>query len=181
MGYYVESIDSSFFLHRDHFEDVYKKMCELNNYDELKRGGCGPNAEWDKTKDKYNPNKWFSWMPHDYPDTTEYLFDVLNLIGFDWKLDDDGNMIDLYYPQNKTGNEDYFLSCFAGYVKDSSFIVFKGEEYEDYYRFIFKNGKMYREEGVISIKFGNPELYKFGKPSARDIYLANYSKSLGLS
>lgn len=180
MGYYVESMDCSMFLSKDHFDDVYKKMCELNDYDDLKRGGRGPDADWDKSQDRYNPNKWFSWMPHNYPEITENIFDVLQLVGFDWTLDADGNMTNLFYPMNKTGNEDYFLSCFAGFIEDDSCILFKGEEYDDYYRFTFRDGVMVKEQGVINLEFKDPETYNFGKMHSRDVYLADYAKSLGI-
>jgi hypothetical protein len=39
MGYYIGTEDVNIFLDKKHFDDVYKRMCEINDYDDLKRGG----------------------------------------------------------------------------------------------------------------------------------------------
>lgn len=170
MGYYVRTIDSKVFLDKKHFDDVYKKLCELNDYDDLKRGGShGGNQEID-TSDRYNKTKWFSWMDYNYPQTCENMHAILTQVGFDCEYDDQGNLVELDYPDNKTGNEDYFLCCLAGYIQDGSFITFKGEEDDDYYRFIFEDGYMYRQYGKVEIVYDKGDKYEFGKLSVQDSY-----------
>ena len=172
MGYYVRSIHSNFFMDKVHFDAAYKKLCELNDYDELKRGGqFGSGIK--EENDKYNKNKWFSWMDYNYPETCPDMFSVLSQVGFGFDHDDEGNLVSLYYDDNKTGNEDYFLCALAPFVKDGSFIVFKGEEDDDYFRYIFKDGYMYLERGQTEITWVSPSKYEFGKLSETDLYLKN--------
>lgn len=168
MGYYTSTNDVNIFLDKKHFEDVYKKMCELNDYHDLKRGGSfGVNND-QVEGERYPSNKWFSWMPHNYPETLLSMDAILAELGFDTEYDKDGNLIYLSY-NNKTGNEDYFLQCFAGYIKDGSYIGFKGEEDEDYYRFVFEDGKMLMQRGEVSIRYETDEVYEFGKMNANDV------------
>lgn len=168
MGYYVSTIDNDFFLDKDHFDDVYKKMCELNDYNDLKRGGSyGSNQDIDTT-DRYPKNRWFSWMEYNYPEIYKDLFGILQSLGFEYSLDEQGNMNGISYPYNKTGNEEYFLCCFAGFVKDGSYLEFEGEDYS-HWKYVFKNGKMIRYDGETIIKYEDAEVYEFGKPTQADI------------
>lgn len=171
MGYYVRTIDSKIFLDKKHFDDVYKKLCQLNDYDELKRGGSFGSNEDSNSNDRYNRSKWFSWMDYNYPETCKDMHEVLTQVGFNCEYDDDGNLVMLDYDENKTGNEDYFLCCLAGFIEDGSYLIFKGEEDDDYYRFTFQDGYMYHERGKIEIVWENPSQYEFGKLSSEDAYI----------
>lgn len=171
MGYYVQSIDNDFFLDKKYFDDVYNKMCELNDYHDLKRGGSfGSNTD-PIEGERYPRNKWFSWMDYNYPETCDDLFEILTRVGFEWAIDDDGNMYNLRYAYEKTGSEDYFLTCFAPFVRDGSFIEFQGEDY-DHWKYVFENGKMTYYKGRVEVIYEAVETYEFGKLSQDDIALA---------
>lgn len=150
MGYYVQTIDSNILIKKEDFVSIYNKMCELNDHDELKRGGGGSLDE--SYKGKYNPTKWFSWMDFNYPETCPDLQHILMQIGFEISYDSDGNIVDLSY-DNKTGNEEYFLACFAGFVPDGSYIEFLGEETNDYYRFYYVNNKCLFQRADTTISY----------------------------
>lgn len=179
MGYYVMTTDVDIFLHKKYFHDVYKKMCKLNDYDELKRGGTHPRNEEYTTR--YNPNVWFSWMEYNYPETCKDMFEILTQVGFSWALDDDGNLVDLRYENNKTGNEDYFLMCFAEYINDGSYITFQGEENYDTYRYVYDSGKMHYYIGEIDIRWIHRDVYDFGKLSKSDQELKQLSEAFKAS
>jgi hypothetical protein len=104
---------------------------------------------------------------------------ILEALGIEIYYDNDGNLIGLLY-NDKTGSEDYFFSCFAGFVKDESYICMKGEENEDYYRYIFKGGKMYLQRAEVIVKYDeeNEEVYEFGKMSVSDTALAKWKEDL---
>jgi hypothetical protein len=177
MGYYVSTTEVNFFLAKEHFNSVYQKMCELNNYDDLKRGGSyGANTD-PVEGDKYPRNKWFSWMSPNYPDTCKDMFEILQELGFEWELDQEGNITRIEYPYNKTGSEEYFLCCFAGYAKDGSYLEFRGEEGDTYWRYVFTNGVMFRQDGEISINYNHAEVYEFGKPTQADIDFIEWKKN----
>lgn len=181
MGYYVNLEDSNIFVDKKHFDAIYQKMCELNDYDDLKRGGSYGSNNVNVEGERYPRDKWFSWMEHNYPETCKDMFDILRALDFDWFLDTDGNLISLNY-YNKTGNEDYFLQCFAGYTRDGDYLTFKGEENDHYYRFVFYDGAMSRWDGEIKINWKPVEVYEFGKLSADDkatkLYMEEYRKKL---
>lgn len=145
MGYYVETVGCNFRLPKDKFELAYKAMCELNDHDELKRGGHYPaNENW---KGRYNPNKWFSWMPYNYPETTSNVIEILELLGFELAYDDNGDLIHLSY-YNKTGSEDLFLESIAPFVEEGSSIDWRGED-GDYWKWYFSNGEMLFKKGSV--------------------------------
>jgi hypothetical protein len=177
MGYYTSIEYTNIFLDKKHFEDVYNKMCKLNDYDELKSGGMFGSVKPDQEKSKYNPTKWFSWMDYNYPETCKDMNEILEALGFDVLYDNEGNLIGLSY-YNKTGSEDYFMSCFAGFVKDESVIDWKGEENEDYYRYFFKDGKMIVQRAVVTLDYtkDEPEVYEFGKMSKSDLAMEEWRK-----
>lgn len=166
MGYYITINNTNILVMKEDFQNIYKKMCELNNYDELKRGGGYGKLE-EQGESKWNPNKWFSWMPYNYPDLYSTMEKILEEVGFELYLDKDGNLTGMGY-HNKSGNEDYFLSCFAGYVKDNSYIEFKGEGDDDYYRYVFKDNKMTMQRGEISIAWKHEHTYEYGEMSGED-------------
>lgn len=150
MGYYVDIVDHDIHIKKENFEAIYKLMCELNDHDELKRGGTHPRNE--KYTTRYNPNVWFSWMDYNYPETCSNLEEILGQIGFDINKNNDGDIIGLGY-SNKVGNEDYFLACFAGFVPDGSYIEFSGEETEDFYRYYYTDGKCFYQKGSMVISY----------------------------
>ena len=39
MGYYIEIVNSTAKIKKEHLEKAYEVACELNNHDELKTGG----------------------------------------------------------------------------------------------------------------------------------------------
>lgn len=149
MGYYVNTEEVDILIKKEDFDAIYNRMCQLNDHDELKRGGSSPQKDYTT---RYNPNKWFSWMDYNYPETCSNLQEILQQIGFEIHYDDDGNICNLWY-SNKTGNEEYFLACFAGYTPDGSYIEFHGEENEDYYRFYYTDGKCFFQRANVNIVF----------------------------
>jgi hypothetical protein len=56
----------------------------------------------------------------------------------------------------------------------------KGEESEDYYRYIFKDGKMIHQSADVLITYNeaDEEVYEFGKPSSSDLHMIEWRKNL---
>lgn len=147
MGYYVETIGCEFLLKKENFQKAYQAMCELNNHDDLKRGGKFPSEEnWEG---KYNPNKWFSWMPYNYPETTMTMEEILNLLGFEnLSYNDNGDLVYLSY-YSKIGDEEEFFRAIAPLIEDGSYIDWRGEDGE-YLRWYFSDGQMTFKNGHIT-------------------------------
>jgi hypothetical protein len=112
MGYYVNITHSDFRIPAKNVQKAYKRLCDLNKYDDIKRGGSyGGDTDGRKPRPEgldYHPGKWFSWMYPDYPNHCENLADIFQELGFQLIIEDDGSIILDNY-DNKAGQEDIFL------------------------------------------------------------------------
>lgn len=136
MGYYVNTTGNDFIIPKENFEAAYKAMCDINQYDELKRGGGGGE-------------KWFSWMRPNYPEVCKTIFDILDELGFDyWTDDTTGDITGVSY-DNKMGNEDIFFCAIAPFVKEGSYINWNGEDHEQW-QWLFTKGRMYFVPAVLT-------------------------------
>lgn len=127
MGYYVNISESSIFIKKENFELCYEAMCALNNDNDIKRGGAFgkdiqyvENNEWDQ-------NKWFSWMDWNYPETCKTFVDILDALGFEYNLDEEGNLVYLTY-SSKIGQEDLFFKAIAPFINKGSYVNWMGED-----------------------------------------------------
>lgn len=184
MGYYVNTEDVNILIKKEDFDAVYKIMCELNDHDELKRGGSYGGNNDQQPGDRYSRNKWFSWMDWNYPETCSNLQEVLNQVGFEVSYNDNGDINRLSY-SNKTGNEDYFLACLSGYTPDGSYIEFNGEESNDYFRYLYVDGKCIFQRANVIIDYDNPHYEEVFIPlqitqqdKIHNEWMENYRKQL---
>jgi len=106
MGYYVQIESSTFMLKKEDYEEAYKAMCALNQFDRVKRGG---SMYYDEDTGDKKENKWFSWMLPNYPDVHNTAIDILTELGFEINTSETGLEIGGY--DNKTGQEDLFLEA----------------------------------------------------------------------
>lgn len=129
MGYYVETIESDFRLSRENYDAAFQSLCELNARDDLKTGGHYPSnlKRPDGSQSRGNPNKWFAWMDWNYDETCHSVAEVLREAGFELEEDERG-ICELWYPYQKSGQEEFFLGAVAPYVEAGSRIVFEGED-----------------------------------------------------
>ena len=128
MGYNITMTDGNVIIPGKHLDAAYAACVELNNNDALKSGGRYPAQEWDRSTEKWNPNRWFSWMPHDWPDKYKTLRAVFEALGFmvEGSPEDGGIMLVGY--DSKSGDEEVFLRAIAPYVLPSCYIDWHGED-----------------------------------------------------
>lgn len=152
MGYYVYTQEMSLQIKKDHFDNCYKAMCKLNDYDELKRGGTfSPNGNERPEGCDYNPTKWFSWLAPNYPEINKTFIDILNDLGFgDIEYDDEGNLIKFNY-DSKIGQEDLFFNAIAEFITKGSYINWHGEDNE-LWQWYFNGETMETKYAVIEYK-----------------------------
>lgn len=137
MGCYVKIIKSDFTIKKEDFDRAYEIVCNLNRRDDLKTGGAYGGTPTPKPADSKscscNPDRWFAWMPWNYDETCNSLPEVLEEIGFGFGIDynDDGDIVGLTY-DGKTGDEDVFLDALRPIIKEGSYIVWEGEEGEEW-------------------------------------------------
>lgn len=138
MGYYVNIMEADFLIPTEHLDAAYRAMCDLNARDDLKTGGS-----WSGGK---QTEKWFAWMPSDYPSVCPDAASIFEELGFDVDVSKDGLRINYY--GNKTGAEEHFLNAVAPYVVSGSYIRWKGED-GALWSNNFVNGKMISKDATI--------------------------------
>ena len=154
MGYYVNITNQNIFVPKENFDAAYKAMCALNDRDDLKSGGSwgGDGITSDSPRPEgmtYHPAKWFSWMPANYPAVCKDFLSILKELGFEYDLDDSGNLGLVHY-DNKTGAEGHFFEAIAPFVQDGSFIEWRGEDGGEY-RWLFTNGTCSEQTVVTKV------------------------------
>jgi len=128
MGYYVNISESSLLIKKENFESCYEAMCDLNNNNSIKNGGAyGVDIQYVEGN-KWDKNKWFSWMDWNYPETCKTFIDILEKLGFEYfKFDEQGNLVELNYG-SKIGQEQLFFEAIAPYIGKGSYINWVGED-----------------------------------------------------
>lgn len=119
MGYYVNTTDGQVTIPANNLPEAYKRLCDLNKRDDLKRGGS-----WSGGK---QTELWFSWCYPDYPDRCEDTQAIFQMLGFETLTEGDGSLM-LYAYDGKTGQEDLFLDAISDLCTDGSYFVWRGED-----------------------------------------------------
>jgi hypothetical protein len=141
MGYYTEIRDSDAVLPASNLAEAYKRLCDLNQRDELKSGGSYSKGE--------QTQRWFAWMKADYPDHHSNAKSILEEVGYGVEELENGDLVVNYY-SNKTGCEDTFIWAISDLFKAHSHMVWMGED-GDYYRWEFGGGdKMISQTGRLT-------------------------------
>jgi hypothetical protein len=146
MGYYTQTTDSHIEIPEKNLDAAYAALCELNNHNELKRGGSYPGLT-DAPEDKPRKDKWFSWMDWNYHETCKSVKEILEALGFECEQSD--GTLNVYGYDNKTGDENVFFHTLAPFIPDGQYIEWRGED-GYMYRWEFENGKMLEKEAVIT-------------------------------
>lgn len=150
MGYYVSITSTNWLLpivNESAALDALKKLNSSEN-DHLKRGGRWGGGVAGKTE------SWFSWMPSDYDKTVKSVAEVLDMLGFETKVDPEGTRIVGY--DSKTGQEELFLATIAHFVEPGSAIDWRGED-DAIWRYSFDGTRMQVLEGRLTYSFGEEE------------------------
>ena len=163
MGYYVNTRDVNFRIPANKSEDAYRAVCALNERNDIKTGGAYPRTN---TETGPNPDVWFAWMDWNYPETCPDLRAVLDQIGYDTWVDEDGSLVILGY-NSKTGAEDVFLSALAPFAVAEGpathpFVDWEGEDGERW-RNVVHEGRLYCQNLAV-VAVGDPVLYEPRRP-----------------
>lgn len=121
MGYYVRLTDSEVTLKNEHLPEILQRWKDLNKPENnhLKHGGSwdgGKQTQW-----------WFSWMDADYDKTVNSAEEVLEMLGFEYDVTDEGNVHITNY-DSKTGSEDLFMKTIADLIEPGSTMLWHGED-----------------------------------------------------
>jgi hypothetical protein len=120
MGYNVSTTETNWTIPADKVEDAYKAVCALNHDPNARKGG----GSWGGGQ---RIEVWFSWMSANYDTECKDLCEVMEMVGFDCGLEEDGTFYLGWY-DSKTGDEDQFLAALAPFSTEGSYLVWQGED-----------------------------------------------------
>jgi len=140
MGYYVLIEDSNLTIRAENLDGAFEAMKALNSRDDLKHGGAWSGGKQTAT--------WFSWMDADYDKTSRDAAHILEQLGFEFSIDDEGDLSITGY-DNKIGSEEHFLHAIAPFVESGSMIIWRGED-EERIMDLFLDGSHQRNYGMES-------------------------------
>ena len=148
MGYYVYIEESTFTIPAENLPAAYEAMCQLNFTvrNSEKSGWSSPARD---NAPEYGPYKscWFSWMSWNYHEECKTAEEILNQVGFDTMINENGDL-HIYGYDSKTGQEELFLKAISTLSK--GYLVWRGEEGEVW-------GETYGGEEVIVKSQGSPD------------------------
>ena len=121
MGYYVNIQESNFVIPAHNLEKALERFKALNHDPNAIKGG----GSWSGGQTE----AWFSWMPADYDQTVSSAQEVLELLGFDCMIQEDGGL-NVYGYDSKIGDEEQFLNSIRDLVDVSCYITWRGEDGE---------------------------------------------------
>lgn len=116
MGYYVEQVDSDFFVPVNAISSLIETVHKL--------------AE----------SGQYSWVRDSYLDSNDVV-DIFRCWRWDIDLDKHGNIEGIHFHGEKLGDDEVFFKAIAPFVKEGSFIEMCGEDHA-MWRWKFSDGKL---------------------------------------
>jgi hypothetical protein len=148
MGYNVEIEKSSLTIPASQKGNVLKAWKEMNSPANNYRKHGGSFSGGGKNE------HWYSWMPVDYDQTVQSVEDVLDLLGFDYTILDNGDTLITGYC-SKTGQEEEFFEEVRQYIHGSvSWIGEEGDLFKWYYPQTLDHGTIIEGE-VVTKQIGH--------------------------
>lgn len=145
MGYYISLINSDFFIAVDDKEAALNAMYDMwlpEKNAKMSGGSFGGGTEV----------KWYSWMNNSAEDfrnrNIESLEKALGEWGYYPETDEAGNITDLYFDGGKMGDEDQMFEAIAPFVRQGSYLDFRGEE-DAVWRWEFTGQSMIEKSGRV--------------------------------
>lgn len=153
MGYYVNG-NGKFSIKTNDMDAAYKALCDLNQRDDIKRGGSYGGGGIDQGSPRpdglnYHPARWFSWMDADYPSKLGDLDAILSCLGFEFTISEEGGVrtYTTWY-DSKIGQEDEFFSVLAPFITAGE-IYWRGED-GNQWKWLFTDGALRWFDGEIT-------------------------------
>jgi len=84
------------------------------------------------------------------PDRELSRDEILDNLEWRYSFDGDGSLSSLYHPDDSKDLNEEELEAIAPFVNDDSFIEAGGEDFDDLFRYVFRDGKMRKVHAVIS-------------------------------
>jgi hypothetical protein len=145
MGYYISNINSEFKMKAENKEKALaaiKKLFDPETINANARGGRWGDGE--------KQASWYSWVDTEKSLACETVEDAIGEWGWETRTDEEtGDIIDMYFPENKMGQEEYLFQAIAPFVEEGSYFHMVGED-DSQWRWYF-NGKDLEEQYIQEI------------------------------
>ena len=118
MGYYMDQMDSKFFVAAEHILAMVTAIHALASRHELMGGASYQNGEI--------VSRHFSWVNNDFVD----CHDVKELFRkWGWSIElKDKNIVSIFFEGDKMGDDEVLMQAIAPYVEAGSYIEMRGED-----------------------------------------------------
>lgn len=128
MGYYVNSMESSFMLKKENVDKAWDALKKL--FDEIPRIG---------------------WASQKVINESTSFEEAMEECGWTIEQNENGDYDSIYFSDEKYGDNEIELEAIAPYIENGSYIQMRGEE-GDIWRWIFKDGKCIEKYATISFE-----------------------------
>lgn len=140
MGYYISQVDSKFFIPKELFGPALAAIREVMYDSDSMQGGAW-NAEG-------RSERWYSWVSTEEVMKAETLKEALWAWRWEAYIDENGDIADISFQGEKSGQEEVLWRALAPHVKDGSYICMRGEDGE-HWRWFFQNRRCNEQYGRI--------------------------------
>lgn len=131
MGYCIEMTESKFAIKKENFDKALQALKAVFIPENMT---C-----YNYIGDKQNPH--FSWVNTKPVLESTKIGSALEEIRYIPTYNDNGDICDVEFTGEKSGDEKVFFKALAPYVESGSYLCFKGED-ENTWKWIFDNGKV---------------------------------------
>lgn len=122
MGYYMDQMDSKFFVAAEHIPAMVKAIHALASRHELMGGASYQNGEI--------VSRHFSWVNNDFVDCHD-VKELFRKWGWSIELKDE-NIVSIFFEGDKMGDDEVLMNAISPYVEAGSYIEMRGEDYNTY-------------------------------------------------
>jgi hypothetical protein len=140
VGYYITQQDSKFFIPKELFGPALATIKELMQDTDSMVGGS-----WNEDG---TSQRWFAWVSTEEVMQSETLKDALWAWRWEAFIDDNGDIADLSFQGEKSGQEAVLFEALSPHVKEGSYICMRGEDGE-HWRWFFRDNRCIEQSGRI--------------------------------
>ena len=138
MGYYMSQVDGLFTIKAEYKNKALEAIKAMFEPERLKNEAQG--GGWNAGK---KTSSWYSWIDTERSLACKTLEAAIKEWGWEVETDPDesGDIINVYFPENKQGQENLMFKAIAPFVEAGSFLHMMGED-SNQWRWFFDGEKM---------------------------------------
>lgn len=133
MGYCIDVTDSCFEISKEQHEKALAAIKALAGNETI-TDGSGPHFSWVLTQEFVKAKS---------------LSEALKAWRWQGSIDEEGHLYAISFSGEKLGDDEMLFRALAPFVKDGSYIEFRGED-NAMWRYVFENGKMEEKFATVT-------------------------------